>query len=58
MEFVVYRASNEIAEIRNINSLEELLAFSREVNAELIIGGTTDDELELPTLMIYDDYIE
>jgi hypothetical protein len=58
MEFVVYRASNGIAETRNINTLEELLAFSDEVCAELIIGGTTDDEFELPTLMIYDDYIE
>lgn len=58
MKFVVYRASDGIAETRNINTLEELLAFSDEVNAELIIGGTTADELKLPTLMIYDDYIE
>lgn len=58
MEFVVYRASNGIEETRNINTLEELLDFSCEVKAELIIGGTTDDELELPTLIIYDAYIE
>ena len=58
MKFVVYRASDGIEETRNIDTLEELLTFSDEVKAELIIGGTTDDELELPTLIIYDDYIE
>lgn len=58
MEFVVYRASDGIQETCNIDTLEELLAFSDEVRAELIIGGTTDDEFELPTLMIYDAYIE
>lgn len=58
MEFVVYRASDGIEHIRNINTLEELMAFSDEVRAELIIGGMSDDESELPTLIIYDDYIE
>lgn len=58
MKFVVYRVSDHIEETRNIDTIEELLAFSKEVNAELIIGGTTYDELELPTLIIYDDYIE
>lgn len=59
MEFVIYKASNDkFKEVRTINTLAELMAFSDEVMAELIIGGEAFDESGRKSIMIYDDYLE
>ena len=54
MEFRVYRASDysRSFEIREFNTLEELLAFSKEVKSRLVIDP------ERMSILIYDDYIE
>ena len=59
MEFVIYKASDDkFKEVRTINTLDELMAFSDEVMAELIIGGEDFDESGRKSIMIYDDYLE
>lgn len=60
MEFRVYRASDysRSFEIREFNTLEELLAFSKEVKSELLIGGHLGNDPERTSILIYDDYIE
>ena len=59
MEFVIYKASNyKFEEVRTFNTLAELMAFSDEIGAELIIGGEAHDGSGRKSITIYDDYLE
>ena len=59
MEFVIYKASDwRFEEVRTFNTLDELMAFSNEVGAKLIIGDEALDDSGRKAITIYDDYLE
>ena len=59
MEFVIYKASDyNFEEVRTFNTLAELMAFSDEVGAKLVIGGEAFDDSGRKSITIYDDYLE
>lgn len=56
MKFIVIKSSSwEYKEEKEINSLEELIEFSREVKGSLILETKEEEPHELE---IYDDYRE
>ena len=59
MKFVIYKASNpDYEEYRTFNTLEELMQFTKETDYEVIIGGEAHDDSGIPSILIYDDYLE
>lgn len=61
MLFIIRKASDmDYVEKRVFNSLEELMAFKREIDYSVIITRAYDAESEIGVnaLLIYDDYIE
>jgi len=61
MTFVIKKASDDTKELKDINSLEELITFSKEVNEDLMICTIKryDDFYdEYPCITIVDSWLD